>query len=62
MKVKMLVHYQGYRNEGIFEPGKEYDVDKELGAYLVEHRKAVEVKEPKPEPAKKKAKRKAAKK
>ena len=43
MKVKMLEYYQGHRIVGAFVPGEEYEVEKSLGAYLLEHRKAVEV-------------------
>jgi|FLOH01.1.fsa_nt_gi hypothetical protein len=46
MKVKMLEYYQGHRIVGAFVPGEEYEVEKSLGAYLLEHRKAVEIIEP----------------
>ena len=56
MKVKMLEYYQGHRIVGAFVPGEEYEVEKSLGAYLLEHRKAVEVIEEKKADPKPKAK------
>ena len=55
MKVKMLEYYQGHRIVGAFVPGEEYEVEKSLGAYLLEHRKAVEVIEEKKPVEEKKA-------
>jgi hypothetical protein len=41
MLVKLIEHYQDARH--VLAPGQEVDVDEELGAWLVEHRKAVKV-------------------
>jgi len=43
MKVKMFEHVQG-RNIPTLLPGQIYDVSVALGAWLLEHNKAVEVK------------------
>lgn len=41
MKIKMLEYFQGREIQGILEPGKGYDVDGQLAAFLLENRKAV---------------------
>lgn len=46
MKVRMLEHFQGTNLPTLVE-GKEYDVDLDLASYLLEHRKAVRVEQPK---------------
>lgn len=50
MKLKMLENFQGCNVPTLHE-GQEVEVGQELAAWLLEHRKAVEVKpDPKPEP------------
>lgn len=44
MLVKLTEHYQDARH--VFAPGQEVDIDEELGAWLVEHKKAVQVEAP----------------
>lgn len=46
MKVKMTEHYQDAKVH--YHPEQVVEVDKALGSWLVEHRKAVELAEPKP--------------
>jgi hypothetical protein len=41
MKIKLLEHFQD--SSVHFSPGQEVEVDDALGAYLLEHRKAVKV-------------------
>jgi len=49
MKVKMLVHFQN--TSGIhYEPDQVVEVGAEMAKFLLENRKAVEVKETKPAP------------
>ena len=48
MKVKLIEHYQDKKIHLV--PGQESEVGAVLGAWLVEHGKAVEVKEPAPKP------------
>lgn len=45
MKVKMREFFQGREIEGVLEPRKVYDVPEELAAWLVENRKAENVRE-----------------
>ena len=48
MKVKMNEWFQG-KGQPTLKPGEEYEVSELLGAWLLEHGKAVEVEKPKPE-------------
>ena len=48
MKVKLFEYYNDARHS--FTPGQEVDVSHELGAWLVEHRKAVKLEVIAPEP------------
>jgi hypothetical protein len=41
MLVKLIEHYQDARH--VLAPGQEVDIEEELAAWLVEHRKAVKV-------------------
>ena len=53
MKVKMNEWFQG-KGQPTLKPGEEYEVSELLGAWLLEHGKAVEAEKPKPKPEPKK--------